>query len=370
MNSEYDDQEAASQIEQFRRDAERLGFGRSADLFGANQLETSDDFILRMKSAATERRRPETKPRDKSSTRRWKTRPRMVAAAIAAAATAALVFGMGQFGDSPASADTPAVLDFEFASAVRIAYAPGTDPDSTLALLASAADADLRHGPAHQGPIQYKKSDNWYIENDDGKTSRIVPRVTETWLRPDGSLTTREAVGKPLTQDGRGATGSASRKAVSETLPPGTVDAAFAESLPLDPSRLSTALLVHSGCQSTELSDVRSMCLYREVVDLTETYVLPRGLTEAIWTMLRSEVGFRSLGTVKDRAGRDALGLSIIDSNRPTVRHLLLGDSDDGRIVGFEEILIKRDPDMDTRPPSVLSFSTVLKSERSTTVPE
>ncbi|MFI5430222.1 hypothetical protein [Aeromicrobium sp. UC242_57] len=264
-------------------------------------------------------------------------------------------------------AAAPAVLDFEFASAVRIAYAPGEEASPTLRLLSEAA-AMSRPLPGN-GQIQYTKSDNWFADLDDNGSSKIVPRVSETWLRPNGALTTHEAVGQPLDSNGRSSSTSPGEQLVDETLDAGTVDAGFASSLPTRPSKLADALLDHSECQSRTVGYARSMCLYREIVGLTQTYVLPNELTAAIWKMLETETGFHSLGSVKDRIKRDAAAISIIDSAEPHVRHVLFGNPDSGQIVGYEEILIKKHPGLDTKPPSVLSFSTVVDSYLTSAAP-
>jgi len=367
MKPHENSRDADTELELFRQHAEQLGFGRDNSLPGSVQLESSEEFIARMTRTDQDDRSPEIR-NNRVVPMRWTRRRRLLAATLGLAATAALVFGVTKPGGSPAAADAPAVLDFEFASAVRIAYAPGEDARQSLDLLAAAAMASADMPPG-DGQIQYKRFDNWNAELDDNGSSKVVPRLSETWLRPDGSLTTHEAVGQPLDPDGRVASGAAGKQIIDETLKPGTLDADFAQSLPTDPPRLVTALLDHSGCESRSIGDARSMCLYREIVSLTQNYVFGRDLTAAIWKMLENEAGFRSLGSVSDRAGRDAIGLSIIDASEPHVRHLLFGNPGDGQIVGYEEILIKRDPNLDTKPPSVLSFSTVLDSRLTSTGP-
>ncbi|KQY55812.1 hypothetical protein ASD11_15015 [Aeromicrobium sp. Root495] len=361
------DKDADDALELFRREAEELGFG-SGDLGDlAAQLESPDDFIARMKRQDRER---EEQEQDLAPPRPLRRRRRAVLVAVGtAAASAALVFGIARPGGSPAAADAPPVLDFEFAAATRIAYAPGKNPTPILKLLSDAADGASPSIPG-AGTIQYKKTDNWYADQDDNGTSKIVPRVSETWLRPDGSLTTKEFVGQALRADGRGVLPGRGKQLVNETLEAGSVDAGFARSLPTDPAALASALVAHGQCESTTKGDVRSLCLYRQVVELTQTYVLPASLTAALWQMLDGEAGFRTLGSVEDRAGRDAVAISLVSSDEPEIRHLLFGSLDDGQILGYEEILIKTDPDLDVKPPSVLSFSTSLDSRLTESAPE
>lgn len=356
MTTSKDGYDASSELNEFRRDADRLGFVSEVEPDRLIGLESADDFIARMK-------RQDAQPAGSRRRLRWAS---LALAGIAA--TVALVFGLARPGGSPAAADAPPLLDFEFASALRIAYAPGEDPRATLALL---ADAAAEAPPSGSGGIQYKQTDNWFTDTDDSGNSSIVPRFSQTWLRPDGSLTTHEALGLPLTPDGRGAVANTAAEAeVKETLAAGTVDATFAASLPAAPGPLALALLDHSECEQREVSSTRSMCLYREIVNLYRTYVVPTKLSASLWRMLELEAGFTSLGSVEDRAGRDAVGISIIDTDAPHIRYVLFGSLDDGQVIGSEEILIKPDPDVQVRPPTVLSFSTYLDSRLTSTAPD
>jgi hypothetical protein len=367
MTSFDDDGRAEAERDRFRRDAEALGFvDHDLDdqlLF----LESADDFIERMRrSDVDEAAEPAGRPIQTDGIRGRRIR-RWASVGLVAAAAMAVAVGVARPGGSPAAAESPPVLDFEFASAVRIAYAPGEDPAATLTALSTAASArSADHGV---GKIQYKRSDNWYLDLDDTGSSKIIPRVTETWLRPDGALITHEAVGKPLDSEGRGVRPEGEEHTVDETLKAGSVDARFARDLPTDPRLLVDGLLVHADCESRAVGAVRSMCLYREIVELNRTYVLSPELVGAIWDALKGESGFKSLGSVKDRAGRDAVGISIIDTAEPQVRHVLLGSLADGEIVGQEEILIKRKQNLNIKPPSVLSFSTILESRFVSSVP-
>lgn len=353
-----DDQTHVDELEAFRREAAALGFddGQGVD---DEQLESADDFIARMR-AATGDERP-------SRPRRAR---RGVAAVLAVAAGVAVFFGVAHRQDTAVAESLPS-LDYEFASAVRIAYAGGEDPRATLDALAAAADADRADPAGAGGPVQYKQSDNWFAEVDEDGSSSIVPRVSESWLAPDGSLTTRESLGAPLSADGRGAAAVEPDRpdSVDERLPAGTVDADFARSLPTSPARLAGALLDHIECESRSVGPVRSMCLYREVVSLFDTHVVSPELAAATWRMLRDEQGFVSLGSVEDRAGRAGLGVSIIDPEKGRYRYILIGDPRDGQLLGVEEILIKDDPALKTKAPTVTAFTAFLASRYVKDVP-
>ena len=82
-----------------------------------------------------------------------------------------------------------------------------------------------------------------------------------------------------------------------------------------------------------------------------------------IWRMLAQEEGIRSLGTVKDRTGREAVALSFIWDGAPEYRAVFLADPSTGQFVGFERILIKPSSDSPVKPPAIQEFFAVVTSE-------
>ena len=358
MNSD----DSTGELEQFREQARRLGFSDTDDIEA--DLESADDFIARMKARDSNSQTSPTEARP--SHRRWAFTA--LAATAAAIIAVALVFRPGA---APVEAAPPPILDYEFASAVRIAYAPGQDPAEGLNLLSAAA---ATASPTQSnGPVQHHVSDNWFSDIDEQGGSVITPRVTETWLGPNGSRVSRDAVGVQLSPDGRGVPTTAptnSPDATTEKLPAGTFDADFVETLPTSPNELRTVLLNHIGCDSkNEPNAERSQCLYTEIAELFMTYVVPPKVAEAMWKMLASEVGFTSLGSVEDRAGREGVGISMLTEERPDRRFILIGSTETGQLLGTEEILIKRDPDLAVEPPSVISFTTITIANRMRAVP-
>lgn len=353
-----------AQLEGFREQARALGF--TSEHADEVELESADAFIARMK--AQDAAAANTSPSTPASTRRrW-----LVTGTIAAAAAAIAVAVVLRPTGTPVIADTPPVLDFEFSSAVRIAYAPGEEPRTVLDVLTQAAkDTPTSSG---SGPVQHHVTDNWYSDQDDAGNSLITPRVTETWLEPDGSLVSKDATGPQLTSDGRGIPTDGPAYASTPTideLPAGTIDADFAETLSRRPAELRQQLLEHAGCESrTTPSSERSYCLYTEVRGLFSTYTVDSKLAAAVWQMLRDEEGFTSLGSVEDRAGRNGVGISLIPDERPQYRFILIASSQTGQLLGAEEVLIRQDPDLAVRPPAVISFSTIVTADRISTTPE
>lgn len=350
----------ARELELLRAEAKSLGFSDEA---AEPDWEHPDHFIARMKGA-------EAQPSVEVPTIR-RSRTRMLVGVAAAAAAALVAVVVLRPASSPVVADTPPVLDYEFASAVRIAFAPGQDPSESLKLLARASETD---GAASGfGPVQHHVTDNWFSDQDEQGTSVITPRITESWLQADGSLTTVSSVGEQLRSDGRGVPTAAptySDEPITEELPAGSIDANFPSTLSRDPEVLRKQLLAHGGCsQDPEPSSARSFCLYNEVRALFQTWVIEPDLAAAIWRSLLGEEGFSSLGSVEDRAGRNGLGISFIGDQRPQYRFILIGSTETGQLLGTEELVIKRDPDLDIDPPAVVSFTTITVADRVDTGP-
>ncbi|MCW2747769.1 MAG: hypothetical protein JWP10_911 [Nocardioidaceae bacterium] len=104
------------------------------------------------------------------------------------------------------------------------------------------------------------------------------------------------------------------------------------------------------------------MCLYFSVRDLYSNYVVSPKLASALWTMLAHEENFSLLGNVKDRAGRDGVGISIIQKSTLTERFILIISPETGKLLGDEEVLIKKTPKFDLEAPAIMSFTAYLDS--------
>ena len=70
----------------------------------------------------------------------------------------------------------------------------------------------------------------------------------------------------------------------------------------------------------------------------------------------------RSLGAVKDRAGRSGVGISFIPAHAPMFRLVLIISPRTGELLGTEEILIKDSPDIGFTAPAIMSFTAILQS--------
>ena len=187
-------------------------------------------------------------------------------------------------------------------------------------------------------------------------------------MYPDGRFRTRAHLGEPLTADGRGVPqgGRLDRGTTffdEENEPAGSRDAQFFVDMPNTVDGVRDALLDDIECLDRRRGQERSWCLTDQLREPSQTYVIPPDVMASIWRMLAQEEGIRSLGTVKDRTGRDAVALSFIWDGAPEYRAILLADPKTGQVVGSERILIKPSSSSPVKPPAIQEFFAVVTSE-------
>lgn len=346
------------EVEELRRVALEAGITgtMSPESLGI-ELDSPDDFLARMKALEPPQRLIRMR------------RGRVAALAIGSiAAASALILGViPLWPKSTAEASTPPILTFEFAAAKDIAYAPGKDSKPELQRLATVAAGAKRS--VARGDVQHVVTDNWFasIEAGDSKTATVlIPQINETSLRTDGSFQLVERRGTPLSPDGRGlpehGAWDKQPKTADEMHPPGTLDPVFAQNLPLQSSALRSALLEEADCSNDDPGTIRSNCLVQQIISLYSLYVIPPKLASALWKMLSEEDGLRLLGDVKDRAGRDGTGISLIPEDEFQTRFVLIISPRTGQLLGSENILIKTTPDLDVQAPAIISFRAILDS--------
>ena len=330
------------------------------DLRGV-EFESAESLILRLKSA-------EEAGTTAPPAGLGRPRVRTLIMGTAAAVVAGIVIVVQPWDTQVARAGTPPILDFEFAEARRISDAPGVDPAGTLEQLASAAERTQSGRSALA--VQHVVIEGWSIEHDfdPDPNSTIIPTRTENSLYPDGRFRTRAHIGDPLKADGRGVPlgGHLDRETEffdEESEPAGSRDAQFFAEMPDTVDGVRDRLLDRIGCLERQRGQERSLCLTDQIRNLPRMYVIPPGVMADIWRMLAQEEGIRSLGTVKDRTGRDAVALSFIWEGAPEYRSVLLADPDTGQVVGSERILIKTSPDSPVSPPAIQEFTAIVKSE-------
>lgn len=346
------------ELEQLRRNIEAAGLAALLESdHEEKDLESADDFVARMKANDARQQHPAKVKR---------LRYTALAGSSIAAAIALLLIVIQPWSQPVASAETPPLLDYEFAAATEIAYASGEDPRTELLALSSAAAKQLPE-PAG-GQVQHVVTDNWFANLDDAKEAEIavVPQFNETWLSPDGSLRLTERRGEPLAADGRGIPPAGSwddtPATTDETYPAGSNDPDFVQDLPTDTDGIRNGLLDKVGCEDREPGLGRSFCLFNQIIDLQRNYVIPPKTYSAMWEMLAGEEGIRLLGNVEDRAGREGIGISLISDLAPQYRNVLIISPTTGELLGSEEILIKTMPAIDIKAPAIMSFTAFLEA--------
>lgn len=292
---------------------------------------------------------------------------RLGIAPVAVIAVAGLLLA-SPWSQPPARAEAPALLDFTLARAADIVVAPGETARNDLILLADAARTVPAPGDTGvAGTVQYVQTDTWSTGLEyagDASTSGVTPVVVQTWTSRDGAQTVVRQPGDELGSNGRGlmAVAPAAAPSTDQTLPPGSADPDAVTSLGTVPAVVREALISLGGCEPGTPDTVRAACLSQEIVGLFSQHLVPPASAAAVWTAIADEPGFRSLGRVTDRAGRAGIGISVISSDVPEYRTVLIISSADGQLVGTEEILIQSDPDAGLQAPLVTAFSAILAS--------
>jgi hypothetical protein len=326
------------------------------------ELEPAETLVARLKATEAS----DDAVRSPSGSRR-RLVPTLLAG-TAAAAIAGILIAVQPWNSPVARASTPPILDFEFAEARRIADAPGVDPTETLEHLARAAERTQSASSA--SAVQHVVIEGWSIDAnfDPDPNSTISPTMTENWLYPDGRFRSRSYEGEPLKADGRGIPLSGRLDRTTEFIdeqiePAGSQDAQFFFDMPKSVDGVRDELLGDIKCLERQRGQERTFCLTDQIRNLGIRYVIPPRVMANIWRMLAEEEGIRSLGTVKDRTGRDAVALSFIWEGAPEYRLVLLADPDSGQLVGSERILIKPSPSSPVKPPAIQEFTAIVTSE-------
>ncbi|WP_157439340.1 CU044_5270 family protein [Aeromicrobium sp. Root344] len=348
---------ADDELELLRGQARSLGMPSQIDPENIGvTLPSAKNMLERAKAADT------ADEQEVPALHRKKNR-RLVVRALAAAAAVA---GIATIVASPwqqhaADASTPPVLDYAFANAQNIAYAPGKDARAELNKLAETASQQTK--VPGSGSIQYLLTDNWFAELEDSKEAELIPKRRETWLRADGSLRARETSGTPLSPDGRGLTKrpvARTSDVTDETYPADDLYPQFVAKLGTDVQKVRDALMRKAECEDRSRGPSRAACLYQEITGLYASYVVPPTIAATFWRILADEPTMRSLGSVKDRAGRAGIGISFIPADSPQFRRVLIISSETGQLIGTEDILIKKDPDLKLESPAIYSFTAIL----------
>lgn len=350
----------SDELELLRKEAEALGMPGPITYESAGLKPLSaEDMLARVKSRSA----AVQETTDTSQRRQPRRKFSLSAAGLAAASVGVVMLIIAPWQQERALAITPPVLDYEFANARNIAYAPGVPARVELLRLAEAANTAGTETGA--GQTQYVLTDNWFATLESTKAAKLVPTIRQSWFRANGTIRVREQTGVPLSPDGRGVTGKAdgsSRAPVNETYPPSNIDPAFIRNLDSEPLKARAALLEAGECEDRSAGQSRASCLFQQVSTLFTQYVVPPTAAATLWRVLAAEPELRLLGAVTDRAGRPGVGISIVPTGSPNFRKILIISPRTGELLGTEDILIKDDPSVGVEAPAIYSFTAYLDS--------
>jgi len=309
-------------VEQIRRDY-------------ADQLMTPEDFGMTLEPANV------FSARMMANDARARSRRRRVAMVTTSGAVAAsaLLFGVVQpWRTDPVEASPPRTLSFEH----------GLDSHrSATEALESLSQAAAGTGPTPTGSEQHVITAKWAARtgaNADSTNEEPSSDIYKTVTHQDGTVTAHRVSSIPLTKEHEE---DLARASTDDSEPPADstaknqVDPDFAQNLPANPDTMRAALLANSSCPDSDPTTPDTRCVLQALTRLHSTYVVPPATAATEWAMLAKEEGTTYLGRVRERAGRDAIAISVpIDQG---IRAVLIADPDNGRLLGIEELNQKTD---------------------------
>jgi len=302
-------------------------------------------------------------------------RPRrlaVTAVGLAAAVVGVFVLGLGAGSGPPetslaAYVATPPMLAYHSSAAV-----------SAAPTLTRMAERVARQRVLGGGSYSYMKVRAWGLSttvSGHHATSVVVPQLTEQWTGPDGQVrqitsagpTVVQRPGSPETDKAAGAMAGVATTDAQQPL----VDVSR---LSANPAVLARQLVdpVH---QIIYLDPAESVSLQRleVVLYLYRQQALSPQLQSGMWRVLAASPGFRNLGVVTDRAGRDGVAVALDDNYRRPTRYVLIFDPRTGRLLGDEQIITTvyrpgQPEPLNVRIPAVIDYHAYLTVARVPTV--
>lgn len=307
-----------------------------------------EDVVAR--SAKTRR------PMSRRPRRRRTWRSVALAAASAAAAAVLVVSDLGGTGEEVVHAATPPMLDGALES--------GEPAGPVLRRLADAAD-DSGASVATESRV---RTENWELAvsvtgegEQQSVTSAVVPTLRERTRNDDGSLHVREVRGEPQFpgEEYRRAWNEAGHAdpsgtvLVDRTLPAGDVASQYPADLATDPEVLRTQLLSAHPDPAEP-----GTALFRAVRDVHGERPVTPDTRGAELSVLAAESDVTYLGVTTDRADREAVAVATDGTGTGLPRrHVLLLAPEDGRVLGYEEILTGDTGALDVQAPAVVAYT-------------
>ncbi|MCP2339264.1 hypothetical protein [Actinomadura rupiterrae] len=248
------------------------------------------------------------------------------AGATAAAAAAALVLANSNQTSRDKYIATPRLLNYQLA-------AGGTPPppdalppaEPVLLKLAEAAEhqGDIAEGAA--GKTAYTKNRDWYLNvsvQDRKGSAEVAEEANQRFWAPDG--TRRTITQRP----GRALTDTRSKGPRPRWLDPG----------------LSARQLEHLLLAGPAQGGTAGYRLMGAITRLHQDEVISSRSAAAMWHMLASQPTIRSLGRVRDRAGRtgQAVTADADFGGKWSQRRVLIIDPATGRLLASEDFYLKK----------------------------
>ncbi|PSL01849.1 hypothetical protein CLV30_11288 [Haloactinopolyspora alba] len=291
----------------------------------------------------------------------WRPRPRRTwrAVALAAASTAAaavlVVSDLGGTGDEVVHAATPPMLDG--------ALGQGEPAEPVLRRLADAAA-----GSGGQAADATVRTENWELAvsvagegAEQRVTTAVVPTLRERTRNDDGSIHLREVRGEPQfpgeayrrAWDEAGRPDPSGTVLLDRTVPAGRIESQYPADLATAPGPLRAQLL----SAAPEPTDATT-ALFRAVRDVHAERPVAPATRGAELSVLAGQGGVTYLGETTDRADREAVAIAADGTDTGLARrHVLLLDPDDGRVLGYEEILTGDTGALDVDAPAVVAYT-------------
>ncbi len=299
--------------------------------------------------------------------RRRLTPVRMAVAALVVVALVVSGVVWQTWRSTTADARTPALLHFSDADLASVLAGQGEPARESLLGLAAAAGAQPVV-PGHGD--QQVSSYGWYldttIDQSGTATNVLAPMFTTTVLRPDGSMSSREARARALDVHGNVVDGQypPGGQVAGDDLPAGTFDATRAATLPRDPVALRNALITAFAGEGATLDPgAEAGLLLQAVIDLYQREVVGPDLAAALWTALADEPAIVRLGTTTDRLGRPGVAVAAPTGQQdaPAMVALVISP-DDGHLLEWDDV-VAAVPDLGIDEPAVTAFQAFLSAE-------
>jgi len=292
-------------------------------------------------------------------------------AAVACAALVVLTSSTVLSRHDAAIAGPPALLTYG-TSTIGDVYG-GTAPSASNRLL-ELADVAASQPAAPSDAAerdQHVHSYAWYSSSGADESgiehTYVEPVTTDSILRPDGSVTTREDRSTGLDVDGKVVDRTIDRaagKVTGDELPAGTFDAAWARNLPSDTAGMRQALIDQSG--GTEACAPGAMgptyCMSSSIQLMNNYWVVPPPTAATVWRTLAEQPDVYLLGDTTDRAGRKGVAVALMeppDIGFPRADVLIISPTT-GQLLSWEWL----DKDTTTKAgATVAAFQAILTAE-------